>query len=73
MAPTKTYKLLHSKVHKQNEKTNYRQGENICKKCHLQRFNVQDMQTAHTIQYQKKNFFLNGQKTQTDISTKTYR
>ena len=32
MGPNKTYKLLHSKGnHKQNEKTTYRRGENICK------------------------------------------
>ena len=32
MEPNQTYKLLHSKGnHKQNEKTTYRMGENICK------------------------------------------
>ena len=34
MGPSQTYKLLHSKRnHKQNEKTTYRMGENICKQC----------------------------------------
>ena len=32
MGPNQTYKLLHNKGnHKQNEKTTYRMGENICK------------------------------------------
>ena len=48
MGPNQTYKLLHSKVnHKQNKKTTYRMGENICKWQGL------DLQTAHTIQQQK--------------------
>ena len=34
MGPNQTYKLLHSKRnHKQNEKTTYRMGENICQQC----------------------------------------
>ena len=32
MRPNQTYKLLHNKGnHKQNEKTSYGMGENICK------------------------------------------
>ena len=32
MGPNQIYKLLHSKGnHKQNEKTTYEMGENICK------------------------------------------
>ena len=48
-------KLLHSKGnHKQNEKTTYRMGENICKQCDWQGLNFQNIQTAHTIQQQQK-------------------
>ena len=37
MGPNKTYRLLQSKGnHKQNEKTTYRMGENICKWCNQQ-------------------------------------
>ena len=44
-----TYKLLHSKGnHKQNEKTSYGLGENICKQCNRQGLNFQSIQTAHT-------------------------
>lgn len=36
------YKLWHSKGnHEQNEKTTYRMGENICKRCRLQGLNAQ--------------------------------
>ena len=48
-------KLLHSKAnHKQNEKTIYGMGENICKRCDRQVLNLQNIQTAHTIQQQQK-------------------
>ena len=51
MGPNQTYKLLHSKGnHKQNEKTTYGMGENICKQCDQQGLNFQDVQTAHTTQ-----------------------
>ena len=54
MEPNQTYKLLHNKGnHKQNEKTTYGMGENICKRCNQQRLNYQNMQTAHTTQHQK--------------------
>ena len=44
---------MHSKGnHKQNEKTDYRIGENICKWCNQQGINFQIMQTAH---YKTKN------------------
>ena len=44
-----TYKLLHSRGnHKQNEKTTYRLGESICKRCDQQGVNVRNIQTAHT-------------------------
>ena len=49
------YKLLHSKGnHKQNQKTTYRMGENICKQCNKQWLIFQNIQTAHTTQQQKK-------------------
>ena len=34
-------------------KTTYRMGENICKQCYRQGINLQNIQTAHTAQYQK--------------------
>ena len=56
MGPNQTYKLLHSKGnHKQNEKTTYRMGENICKRCDQRGLNFQNIQTAHTTQQQKNN------------------
>ena len=55
MGPNKIYKLLHSKgIHKQNKKTNYRMGENVCKWCDQQGLNFQNIQTVHTAQYQQK-------------------
>ena len=46
--------VLHSKGnHGQNEKTIYRMGENICKWCHPQGLNFQNIQTAHTTQLKK--------------------
>ena len=51
MEPSQTYKLWHSKGnHKQNERTAYRPGENICQWCDQQGLNSQNIQTAHTIQ-----------------------
>ena len=47
-----TQKLLHSKGNnKQNEKTSHRIGENIRKWCDQQGFNLQNLQTAHAVQY----------------------
>ena len=55
VGPNQTYKLLHSKGHnKQNEKTTYRMGENVCKQCDRQRLNFQNMRTAHTTQQQQQ-------------------
>ena len=54
MGPNQTYKLLHSKGnHKQNEKTSYGLGENICKWFNWQGLNFQNIQTAHTTQQEK--------------------
>ena len=39
--------------HKQNKKTIYKLGENICKQCNWQGINLQNIQTVHTAQYQK--------------------
>ena len=51
MGPKQTYKLLHSKGnHKQNEKTTYGLGENICKGWGWEGLNFQNMQTTHTAQ-----------------------
>ena len=48
MGPNQTYKLLNSKGNnKQDEKTTYRLGENICKWCDQQGLNFQNVQTAH--------------------------
>ena len=45
---------MHSKGNnKQNKKPTYGLGENICKRCHQQGINFQNIQTAHTAQYQK--------------------
>ena len=56
MGPNQTYKLLHNKGnHKQNEKTTYRMGENICKWCAWQGLNFQNTQIAYTTQQQKTN------------------
>ena len=54
MGPNETSKLLHSKgKHKQDEKTTFRMGENICKRSNGQRINLQNIQAAHAAQYQK--------------------
>ena len=55
MRPNQTYKPLHSKGnHKKKkrnkEKATYRMGENICKWCDRQEFNLQNIQIAHTTQ-----------------------
>ena len=55
MGPNQIHKFLHSKEnHKQNEKTTYKMGENICKQCDWQGLNFQNIQTAHTTQQQHK-------------------
>ena len=70
---------MHSKGnHKQNEKTIYRMGENICKLCNQQGINLQNIQTAHIAQYKKQKTKNNPIKKWaedlTDISPKnTYR
>ena len=62
MRPNQTYKLLHSKEnHKQNEKTTYIMGENICKWCDWQGLNFQNTQTSPTTQQQTTQS-KNGQK-----------
>ena len=49
--PNQTYKLFHGKRnHKQNEKTIYWLGENICKHVTNQGLNFENIQTAHTAQ-----------------------
>ena len=40
--------------HKQDEKSALRMGENICKQSNWQGINLQNIQTAHAVQYQKK-------------------
>ena len=45
--------ILCSKGNHQNEKATYGVGENICKQFKQRRVNVQNIQTDHTIQYQK--------------------
>ena len=55
MRPNQSYKLLHSKGnHTQNEKTTYRLEENTGDHRDWQGLNFQNIQTAHTTQYQKK-------------------
>ena len=54
MGPSQTYKLLHSKGNcKQNEEIAYGLGENICKWYNRQGLNFQNIQMAHTTQWQK--------------------
>ena len=56
MGPNEPSKLLHSKgIHKQDEKTALRMGENICKQSYQQRIHLQNIQVAHAAQYQKTN------------------
>ena len=58
--------LLDSKGnHKQNEKTNYRLGENICEQCDQQGLNFQNIQTTHKLNNKKKQITQSkyGQKT----------
>ena len=67
--------LLHSKGnHKQNEKTTYRLGKNICKWCDQQGLNFQNKQAGHESQCQKKNTaqLKNGQNTWINISPKRH-
>ena len=55
MGPNEMYKLLHSKGnHKQNEKTTFRMGENICNQTNQQKINLLNIQIAHAAQYHKK-------------------
>ena len=66
MGPNQTDKLLYGKGnHKQNKKTTYGMGENICKRCNQQGLNFQNIQTAPTTQQQqnKQPNPKNGQKT----------
>ena len=66
MGPNQTDKLLYGKGnHKQNKKTTYGMGENICKRCNQQGLNFQNIQTAPTTQQQqnKQPNQKNGQKT----------
>ena len=74
MGPSQTWKLLHSKGNhqssidghkrKQNEKTAYWMGENICKWSDQQGVNMLKIPRTHTTQYQeKKKIKKNGQKT----------
>ena len=47
---------MHSKGNcKQDKKTTLRMGENICKWSNWQRINLQNIQAAHTAEYQKNN------------------
>ena len=72
MGPIQTFKFLHSKEnHKQNKRTAYIMGENICKWCDQQGINLQNIQTAYISQLKKpKTESKNVQKTQIDISPK---
>ena len=54
MGPNKTWKLLHSKGnHKHGKKTTLRLGEYNSKWNNWQRIKFQNIQVAHTTQYQK--------------------
>ena len=47
MGPNQTYKLLHSKNHKQNEKTTHRMEENIYKLSEGQGLVSKNLQIPH--------------------------
>ena len=51
MRPNQTYKLLHNKGN-HKKKAAYGKREYICKWCDWQSINLQNIQTAHTIQQQ---------------------
>ena len=74
MGSNKTYRLLQSKGnHKQNEKTTYRMGENICKWCNQQGLKFLKYTTsAYNLTTTKKTQpkWKNGQKNQRGISSK---
>ena len=72
MEPSQTYKLLHRKGHhKENEKTTYRMGENICKCCNQQGHNFQNIQQLIQLNIKKQTTqSKTGQKTKIDISPK---
>ena len=71
MGHRQTYKLVHSKGnHKENKRTTYRMGENICKWCNRWRLNLQNIQTAHRTQQQQQMQSKIRQKTETDIPPK---
>ena len=54
MRPNYTQKHLQNKVtHKQNRKTTYRVGENICKWCIQQGINSPNLQTWGSIYFKK--------------------
>ena len=56
--------------HQQNEKTDYRMGENICKWCDQQGVNIEDTQAAHTTQYEKNKQFHQNMSQRLDIFPK---
>ena len=61
MGPNQTYKLLHSKGnHKQNKKTTYGLGENICKLCYRQGINFQNIQLIQLNNDNKKTQLKSG-------------
>ena len=63
MGLSQIYKLLYSKGNsKQNEKTTYRTGENICKLYEQQALNFQNIQTVYTISKKQTTQLKNGQK-----------
>ena len=52
MGPNETLKLLHNKGnYKQDEKATLRMGENICKEINGPKINLQNIKTAHAVQY----------------------
>ena len=63
MGPNQTDKLCTAKeTIKKKKKTTCRMGENSCKQCNQQGLNLQNIQTTHVTQWQKKQL-KNGQKT----------
>ena len=64
-------KLLYCKGnHKQNEKSTYKMGENICKWCDWQGVNFQNIQRVHTAELKTNNPIKTWVEELTDISLK---
>ena len=63
---------MHSKGnHQQSKKTMYGMGESILKRCDWQRVNIQNLQTAYTINIKEQKQNNNNKTTQSKTKLKT--